>query len=109
MNVPREQQKYAVSSKAGLIDGITCLKTFRLFMDTQYECIAELLQQMNKLSVHLLHRLLRSHQQPVSHPEQPDSSLTLSQRGAYVITGGLGSLGVLVAAWLSQKQQAGST
>lgn len=54
------------------------------------------------------YRILPSHQQPAVQGAQSEPFGTISHGGAYVITGGLGSLGVLVASWLSQQQPAGS-
>jgi hypothetical protein len=53
-------------------------------------------------------RILRSHQQPAVQRAQSEPFGAISHGGAYVITGGLGSLGVLVASWLGQQQPAGS-
>ena len=58
-------------------------------------------------------RLLKAPQQPGrSHSFQETGNVTHSasniSQGAYVITGGLGSLGVLVASWLTQQEPAGS-
>jgi acyl transferase domain-containing protein len=44
--------------------------------------------------------------QPVSLPTPDDADLPLKQGGAYLITGGLGGIGLALAAWLAEKASA---
>ena len=37
------------------------------------------------------------------HPQQPDSKISLSVNGTYVITGGLGGLGIATARWMIER------
>ena len=46
-------------------------------------------------------RLLECCQQPAVHRQEAEASY--DESGAYVITGGLGSLGLLVTQWLFQE------